>query len=120
MPPTNLAQLNFGPPLLPGEKKHDYLQILQWVTDAVQPQDMIEKFYVKDITDATVETERYKYLSALLVKDRWQYEIRYAIAAKLAPTNIWNFIVEIETIITPKLKIRDHDEVYRKLPDSTA
>jgi hypothetical protein len=57
-PSARLARLHFGPPLLPGEKQYDYYQMLEWVSEAVQPGDVIEHILVKEIVDANLEIAR--------------------------------------------------------------
>src|SRR6516225_5762374 len=58
----------FGPPpLLPGESEANYRALYQRVRGAIEPADLIEELWVRDITDLFWETLRLRRLKAKLM-----------------------------------------------------
>ncbi len=66
-----LAKRYYGPPVLPGESPSDYFHITEDITRAIEPQDAIERLFVKDIADASLEIERLKHIINTMVKAKF-------------------------------------------------
>jgi len=66
-----LARRYYGPPVLPGESQLDYFHITEDITRALEPQDAIERLFVKDIADASLEIERLKHIINTMVKAKF-------------------------------------------------
>src|SRR4051812_8149885 len=61
--------VDLGPPaLIQGEDQSAYDCLLAQVTSAVQPTDVIEEFWVRDVVDLVGETLRYRRLKTRLIE----------------------------------------------------
>jgi hypothetical protein len=72
MPTTDHDDLFFGPPaLLTGENQEQYYALLKDLTDDVQPTDVFQRMWIRDIADLWWETLRWRRakLKLLKVKD---------------------------------------------------
>src|SRR5215203_5249120 len=69
--PSEIVSLFNEPPLLPGEDAESYKRLLTGVSVSVEPKDVIEWLWVKDVVDLLWETQRLRRLrSAMLISSR--------------------------------------------------
>jgi len=68
--PTEVRALFGDPPLLRGEEASLYNNLMDQFTRLVEPKDMIEWWWVKDITDHTWEIRRLRRFEVLFVELR--------------------------------------------------
>jgi hypothetical protein len=64
---TDLEEIFGAPPIVPGESEANYRSLYQRVRHAVEPADLIEEFWVRDVTDLFWETLRLRRLKAKLM-----------------------------------------------------
>jgi len=113
-PSSRYASLHFGPPLLPGEKKRDYFEMLQWVADAIQPQDILEILLCKEIADASLDVERLKHLFNASIRERWFDLIQKAVETKDFEVEGTRAPIKAK-IFTDSIRGKDDDEICVEL-----
>jgi hypothetical protein len=84
----------FGaPPIVPGESEANYRSLYQRVRHAVEPADLIEEFWVRDVTDLFWETLRLRRLRAKLMTIAVDRAVQggdgIGLPYSYTPTNLW-------------------------------
>ena len=68
------AELSFlgAPPLIPGESAADYKRLLAAITDEIEPDDMMETIWTRDIVDLQWDIIRFRRIKADFITHRYE------------------------------------------------
>lgn len=86
--PKNIQTIFGKPPLVRGEESQLYDRVLEAVAEAMEPQDIIDWFYVKDVVDLDWEILRYRRFTSAMIDNNHRAAFGLVTKRSLASLNM--------------------------------